>query len=120
MEKGAETENKYPFEISHDEDFDWSDLTIDIELDKPAVEEERKKLEGILANWADKGIKEGYGEGVMHDWSEEENEWDMEGKRLRFWVDMGSSEETALDNLFSRLSDFSGVKRISFGSRHYD
>ena len=120
MEKGAETENKYPFEISHDEDFVWSDLTIDIELDKPVVEKERKELEEILANWADKGIEEGYGEGVMHYWNKEENEWDQGGKRLRFWVDMGSSEETVLDNLFSKLSGFGGVKRVNFGSRYHD
>lgn len=120
MEEKAKTENKYLFEISHDENFDWFDLTIDIELKKPASEQERKELEEVLANWANKGIEEGYGEGVMHDWSEEENEWNKGGKRLRFWVDMGSSGEVALDNLFSRLSDFSGVKKISFGSRYYD
>lgn len=120
MEKGAELEKKYPFEVSFDDGFDWLDLTIDVELKKVASEEKKKEVEKTLIGWARKGVDEGYGGGVMHDWDEEENEWDLEGRRLRFWADMGTSDETALDALLLDLSALSGVDKVRIGSRYFD
>ena len=120
MGESAERGNQYPFKIKYDEDFDWTGLTIDVELKDPASSEQKQELEDVMIGWANEGIDKGYKEGLMHDWDEEENEWDMGDKRFRFWVDMGSSGENALDVLFEKLTKMKQIEKVRLGSRYYD
>jgi hypothetical protein len=120
MEENTEGQQPLPFEVEHDEDFDWLDLTIDVHLTHTASDEERSKIEEVMGNWANKGIDEGYGEGKMHSWDDEENEWSKGNKSFRFWVDMGTDDETAIDTLFGELAKLGLVKKVRIGSRYYD
>ncbi len=120
MSESAERGSQYPFRISYDKDSDWSDLTIDVELKEPASSEQKQELEEMMAGWANEGIDKGYKEGLMHDWNKEGNEWDKKDRRLRFWVDMGSSGEDALNVLFEKLKEIKQVERVRLGSRYYD
>jgi len=111
---------EYPFEIELEKNIEADDLTIDVELGKPASKEDKQKLENLMVNWAKKGISKGHGKGKMHDWNEDANEWDKEDKRYRFWVDLGSDDEKALAALCDDLSDLGLVNKIKIGSRYDD
>jgi hypothetical protein len=113
-----EGKNQLPFKIVQEENTDFDDLTIDVELKEPASNKKKQELEDIMTGWASLGIDMGYGDGIIHDWSEEENEWDKGDTRFRFWVDMGSCDEKALDALYEQLTNFNDIEKVNLGSRY--
>lgn len=119
MEK-REVESQLPFKIEQEKNTDFDDLTIDIVLKESASKTGKQELEKVMAKWANTGIDKGYSDGIMHDWNEEENEWDEGDKRFRFWVDMGSCDENALKVLYEQLTNFSDIEKVNLGSRYED
>jgi len=117
--EGDSEKIQLPFDVDVDENLDLGDLTIDIELQESASESRKKTLESVLTSWAEKGIEEGYGGQFMDDFNEEENEWDMEGRRFRFWVDAHNSDK-AIDALYPLLAKSNDIVRVSLGSRLVD
>lgn len=113
---------KYPFEVKFDERIDWDSLSIRLQFSGSPSEEDKRRLQELMGEWADKGVEEGYGkDGVMH-YLADEIEWNDEGHWGDFFVDMGSDDGlTALDELFSKLSSSGlGIKGIKLGSGYSD
>lgn len=120
MAENTPEEPQLPFEVVADEEGDMLDLTIDVELKKPASKERKQELENLMVAWAEKGIDEGYGNDRMGGFDEEENEWDQDDRRLRFWVDMGRNTGSALEVLYSDLANSNDIERVRLGSRYHD
>lgn len=119
MEKKQEHESRLPFKVSIDKEFDWDSLTFRVEFPKVVSEEERKRFKKTVEEWAEEGVDEGYGEGVMHH-LDDEFDWSRKGIQVEFFADMGSSAETALDELFGRLSAANiPIKEVKIGSGYY-
>lgn len=100
------------------DDCSWDGLNIEIRLIKSVSKQEKAGIEKAITEWADKGIEEGYGGGFIHHY--DKLEWGKENNWAVVWMDLGSSDESAFDELSKKLSPSPFVKTIKVGYEHPD
>ena len=119
MAEGEKVESggfeKFPFEVKLDARIDPSDVIFRIVYKELPSSEEQLKLKKAVEQWADKGIEEGYGEGVMH-YLDEEFNWNEKGRWVEFAADLGSESNKATMVLFEELPLADSIKEIKVGS----
>lgn len=95
---------------------EWGNLAITLYLDKPIELPDLKELDELVTCWYKTGFYGGF-EGYLHDISKIWNE----GSEIGFTVDMGSTEETALEVLIRCIEGYASeadldIKRVVIGS----
>lgn len=92
-------------EVLLNDNCSWNGLNIEVQLVKSASEQEKAGIEKAIAEWADKGIEEGYGDGHVH-YYDDEFQWSKDNNCVLVWVNMGAADESALDALSKKCLPF--------------